>query len=1391
MKIKCLGGCREVGRNAILVEGKENILFDYGVKVETNEIPKPVERLDNIILGHAHLDHTGSIPILYRKFKVPIFSTAATFDQTHLLLKDSLKIARIRELIKHFGQSDIEKMKKNEARITYGQRVEAENFAMDVFDAGHIPGSIAPLIEVNGKRILYVSDFNTNPTRLLNGARIDAKNVDVLILESTYSNRNHPDRRETEKKFFEAIQGTIANGGVAVLPCFAVGRCMHPDTYVQTKNGEIIKISKLHNPSKLVSSDFIENKIGYSEISNKWVKTVNKPIRIKSRTTEIVVSPEHKIFLIKNCEIAEVMAKNLKVGDHLIVPTNIRTEGKTQKLKTNIKFEGWISVSKKEADKFKRLYKQGWPIEKIAKKLNRSMQTVWVYTTGKRKYKTSKPIIKNITLPNIMSKNLCQLLGYYLGDGSNDNDKIKFSDGKIENILMYNKLIKKLFGIKGKIRKDPRCNCFYLILDSRLLVRYLKENFPELENKEIPSLIQKCKLEDVASFIRGLYDAEGYVNEDSLYFGNTSKPLVEVLRLLLLRFGIVAFPEKTKTEYRLAVSKLRDIRRFNNFIGFDDKSKEAKLQKLISSRLYGFDDTLPVNKEFLQLYRILNIKCKEAKNILINNYKKCKPQRKTVNTILNLSKKRIFEIEHCDDDTYSILKALRISQTTLSKELSELTNMSQNTIKYHLKKQRQECLKLAEKILLKRRMEIIAEAKTIYKKIKKISKLDCFFDKIKKIETINKKDTFYDINALPFLNFVANGALVHNSAEILMILDSFKSDFPIYLDGMAKEATQIALDYPEFIKDPKALKKALDDVKPIYSNDERKKIVKEPCAIVTSSGMLEGGPSVMYIKYLYDNVESSIVFTGFILPRTAGRYLVDTGRFVTEGFDLKIKMGVHQFDFSVTPETPVLVRDFEKSKICPIKDVANNFDLNTLECYSFDKKNLKSGWHKVASIIKHNYSGRLFKITTKSGRFVEITQGHSIFVLRNGKIVDVPGEEVKVGDYIAIPKRISAEPTVKDVDFSKCFKYNNTLTAPKRTPVTSKLCRLLGYYTAEGHALDRVGISLNNNSEQEIATEITKDVNGIFSQLNVINYYPSPSELQLRFGGTLTARIFEELCGKGAYNKKAPEFLFQCSSEYILDFVGAYLTGDGWFEGGKIRAKSVSKKLIDDLIYLLLQAGIIAKYDGIRVAKERKAPQGTIFKESVSHVLRIQGLKDLDVIVPFLRGKIRNDAESYLKTTNKIWSVPPHGLPVRELDIKNSINGYNWRVEKILRSSTRNHINPNLIKDEEIKNRFLRDVINGDVAFDLVKEIVESDYNGEVYDFSVPGPQNFLGGFGGIFLHNSAHTGRDGLFDFVNKIKPEKVICIHGDNCERFATELRGRGFDAIAPKNGDIIDID
>jgi len=225
MKIKCLGGFREVGRNAVLIEtSKGNVLLDYGLKVETGEMPKPVEKLDSTLIGHAHLDHTGSVPAIFRNFKVPVFSTISTFDLTHLLLKDSLKIARLKGFKKNFGENEIKKMKNEEVRITYGQQFETGNAVIETFDAGHIPGSAAYALDIDRKRIFYTSDFNLKSTRLLNGARFNINDTDILIIESTYASRDHPDRKETEKKFYEIIESTVANEGVVLIPSFAVAR---------------------------------------------------------------------------------------------------------------------------------------------------------------------------------------------------------------------------------------------------------------------------------------------------------------------------------------------------------------------------------------------------------------------------------------------------------------------------------------------------------------------------------------------------------------------------------------------------------------------------------------------------------------------------------------------------------------------------------------------------------------------------------------------------------------------------------------------------------------------------------------------------------------------------------------------------------------------------------------------------------------------------------------------------------------------------------------------------------------------------------------------------------------------------------------------------------------
>ncbi len=226
IKLHCLGGFREVGRNALMLEnGKERLLLEYGIQPEEGNIPLPVQRVNAFLLAHPHLDHVGAAPVLYRTQKIPAYATAATFDQSELLLKDSLKIMRIENKERIFGESDVKHFLSQKRVITFGQTFGIKGASIEVIPGGHIPGSCCFVIDYGRKRVLYTSDFNTANTRLLNGAKVsDFKDIDVAIMESTYSSRDHPPRSETEHRFIEAVRETVDNDGVALVPAFAVGR---------------------------------------------------------------------------------------------------------------------------------------------------------------------------------------------------------------------------------------------------------------------------------------------------------------------------------------------------------------------------------------------------------------------------------------------------------------------------------------------------------------------------------------------------------------------------------------------------------------------------------------------------------------------------------------------------------------------------------------------------------------------------------------------------------------------------------------------------------------------------------------------------------------------------------------------------------------------------------------------------------------------------------------------------------------------------------------------------------------------------------------------------------------------------------------------------------------
>ncbi|MEW6294970.1 MAG: MBL fold metallo-hydrolase [Candidatus Diapherotrites archaeon] len=138
---------------------------------------------------------------------------------------------------------------------------------------------------------------------------------------------------------------------------------------------------------------------------------------------------------------------------------------------------------------------------------------------------------------------------------------------------------------------------------------------------------------------------------------------------------------------------------------------------------------------------------------------------------------------------------------------------------------------------------------------------------------------------------------VGRSQEIIDILYEYKIEAPIYYDGMGQKAAMVSLKHKELLKDPKFLAKALNSAKWVKGGN-RNKIIKKPCIIVTSAGMLEGGPIIWYLKHLYNDPKTKIFLTGYQVEHTNGRRLLDRKEIVLDGEKVKVACQVEKYDFS-------------------------------------------------------------------------------------------------------------------------------------------------------------------------------------------------------------------------------------------------------------------------------------------------------------------------------------------------------------------------------------------------------------------------------------------------------------------------------------------------------------
>jgi putative mRNA 3-end processing factor len=234
MKLIFHGGAKEVGRSCIqlITEHGDEYLFDAGIKFKHHgyEYPKILDKLDSLdglFLSHAHLDHSGALPMFYHKKLLPtIFTTSQTASIIKILLKDSYKIARIKHLNPAYERKDIKNSINKAKIVNFDKEYDFRKIKFKFLNAGHIPGSSSILIESDGKKILYSGDINSRQTNLmipLDHSEL-ANKIDVLIIESTYGYRQLPVAKGLGLEIIEEIKKVIKRGGSVIIPTFALGR---------------------------------------------------------------------------------------------------------------------------------------------------------------------------------------------------------------------------------------------------------------------------------------------------------------------------------------------------------------------------------------------------------------------------------------------------------------------------------------------------------------------------------------------------------------------------------------------------------------------------------------------------------------------------------------------------------------------------------------------------------------------------------------------------------------------------------------------------------------------------------------------------------------------------------------------------------------------------------------------------------------------------------------------------------------------------------------------------------------------------------------------------------------------------------------------------------------
>lgn len=242
VRLSSLGGFRQVGRSCLLLQTEEsNILMDCGINPSaeagtTENFPYlnapelDLRDLDAVILGHAHMDHSGMIPYLYKMgYDGPLYCTKPTRDLMIMNTLDYIGIAHSEGAEAPYDSSAIKQAVKRTITPELGEVTDiTPDVRLTLKNAGHILGSALVHLHVGEglHNVLYTGDYNYDESEMLRPADTNFQRVETMITESTYGGRDDKQqpKEEAQKKFLSKMKQTLNKGGKVIVPVFAIGR---------------------------------------------------------------------------------------------------------------------------------------------------------------------------------------------------------------------------------------------------------------------------------------------------------------------------------------------------------------------------------------------------------------------------------------------------------------------------------------------------------------------------------------------------------------------------------------------------------------------------------------------------------------------------------------------------------------------------------------------------------------------------------------------------------------------------------------------------------------------------------------------------------------------------------------------------------------------------------------------------------------------------------------------------------------------------------------------------------------------------------------------------------------------------------------------------------------